>query len=341
MPPFLHLLVFFLSASAAPPDDAGPPQESLYLQEEEPVLIQRAISAKARVEAADSFFRGETGIPQAWPELQGSPLNSESYLRSQLHLLQAGAEARAEDRRTGGEGLPQDLSERRRKALSEALLLEEREDEGKRRLLTALLVGLKAHPGLEASALDPHFSALSSQRSGLDPEKEEDLALAASIFGQEERLRRLVDAALQSLAQNSPSALSRFIEEEMEFSPAGMTSTERREQRRRLSLATPLLGEEMAARAGPRISLLDKLLQSEELRSLKAELDGLVALGDYPAGHDWKAEKEALPAKRGEHEAEQEEEGQGGREKVPAEGTCAGRLRVAPGFLRFVLIDQR
>jgi hypothetical protein len=299
VPVFLLLLFFFGSVLAEPPLEEGPTQEALYLQKIEPALQERGLVAQARLDAAADFFRGDGMLGMAWPELEGEPLNSPAYLGAQLHQLQKRAEARAEDRRAAAsDDIPAGLRQRRQEVLGNALLLEEREDMEKSRLLTALLVGIRAHPQLGSNALDAHFSRLSALREGLREDKEEDLALATSVYGQEKRLRETILAAVHSMGLGSPSPLVGFVEEELLHSPASMSTLERREQSRRLTLLLPLMDARTSEESGRRLSLLEKLLVSEELRELRAELLELDSLEDYPEGLDWAAERARLLKER-------------------------------------------
>ncbi len=144
------------SARAAPGDAVA----AQVLQQVLPTLEARRLAASQRQLAAERWFAGESSLEGAFPDLAHAPLDAPSWINGELRRLDRAGQLREVERTSA---LPVDLPEAER-----ALLLAAREatldaeiqaDQGRRRLLLALLAGLERAPGLRADRAEVEVRA--------------------------------------------------------------------------------------------------------------------------------------------------------------------------------------
>jgi hypothetical protein len=164
----LYLLLGLLALSPAAAADPGVTW-ARFQQEELPAWQARGASAEARAEAARAYFAGNLPLLEAFPSLEGVPLDSPSWLSSQLARLDAAGAARAAERFTPAPELPAAWqAEQRESARVRALDAEDEADGLERRLLLALQQLIKDHPELSRAALDPVRAQLKARLAQAD-----------------------------------------------------------------------------------------------------------------------------------------------------------------------------
>lgn len=185
-----------LSAQAAPADAVA----AQVLQQALPALEARRLTAVERELAAARWFASESSLDGAFPDLAHAPLDAPSWINGELRRLDRAGQVRELERTSPA---PTDLPDAER-----ALLLAAREstldaeiqaDQGRRRLLLALLAGLERAPGLRAERTEAEVR--SAWREQLRPSAEEGVTPETSPDAQ-------ADAEQVALATAAGDALA-------------------------------------------------------------------------------------------------------------------------------------
>lgn len=120
-----------------------------------PAFIGRTEAARARVAARKALATGKGPFERAYPELSPASLGVAAVLRGRLGLLDDAAVQRALDHSAGPPDVPPGVLSRWRKANDAMHAAEEQADALERGMLTAVLAGLRANPGLSSEAVRP------------------------------------------------------------------------------------------------------------------------------------------------------------------------------------------
>lgn len=139
------------------------------VQEQIPAWRARRDGALARAEAATAYFEGRRALAEAFPELDGAPLDSPAWLSGRLDQLDAAGAARAAERYAVLPELQGGWQEaQRRQALEAALDAEDRADGLERRLILGLRQLIEDHPELRREALGPILEPLRARVAAAD-----------------------------------------------------------------------------------------------------------------------------------------------------------------------------
>lgn len=241
-------LVCLLMALGASVGRASPEANAQMVQQDLPALVGRAVGAEAAVADREAFFRGESTLLRAFPDLALSPLFQPGFVADARRGLLAGAQSRAAARLATP---PADLS-----ALVTAQWLatwdrvhhaEDRRDALAGRLLAAAAAGLIHAPELSKqqsaeseAGWAAAMSAGSTAQRGTPAARQASVASDAAVG-----LARMRAAALRQMAIPGDGALSKLIAAELSIPvPGDGTVLERSAARARLDRvrwAAPLL----------------------------------------------------------------------------------------------------
>ena len=250
------------------------------VQEQIPAWRARRDSALARAEAAAAYFEGQRALAEAFPGLDGAPLDSPAWLSGRLDQLDAVGAARAAERYAVLPELQGGWQEaQRRRELEAALDAEDRADGLERRLILGLRQLIEDHPELRREALEPILEPLRAR------------VAAADALGDEAGAEAL--AAARADALGAGEELQRFDALIAGIRRAATTSAPAPDYR-------PDLGRLRDPADGPLA-----LRRLELLRPFLGPADGAVldrALADFIDGEGLPQLREALAAARAELE---------------------------------------
>ena len=229
-------------ARATPEADARAVQQTL------PALQGRAAAAEAALADAEAFFRGESTLARAFPDLVMAPLYQPGFVADARRGLLAGAQTRAAARL---EDPPPDLGEQVRaewiRDWARVHTAEDARDAAQGRLLAAVAAGLARAPGLgigEMSGQEAAWAKALAAGQGLDATGAA-LQMAAAARQSTQGLVRLRRAALRRMAIPGDPALGALLQVELGVPVPGVGSAAELAQARdrldRVRRAVPLL----------------------------------------------------------------------------------------------------
>lgn len=242
-------------AWTAPPADApGAAVAVAELQQQAlPALQARISAARARIDAAEGFFRGDLPLGAAWPGLDAAPLGEADWRRGERARLERAAVLRAAERVAPlPPALPPDAAPVLRQAQAAATEAEARADALEAQLLDGLDAGLARAPGLAEPSLGRRLTALDAEArlpEGASP------GPAARAAAQAAALRAWRSAAVHAMVQPDSTALQALVDAALAAAPplgpvgAAEGESEARALQDRLVRVLPLLPRPDAAAA--------------------------------------------------------------------------------------------
>ena len=156
------MVVGAVLVAAPAPSEAGPAETwTHYRREVLGDLAARRAKADQRTDDARRFFTGDLPLNDAFPQLEGVPLDAAGSIEGRLRLLEEDSGARAVERTTPLPDLgSQSRTKQVTKALTAAIEAEEEADALERRLLISYRAILREHPQLGAEAVTDALAPL-------------------------------------------------------------------------------------------------------------------------------------------------------------------------------------
>ena len=188
------------------PDDAVTAQ---VVQQALPALEARRLAATERQIAAARWFTGASSLDGAFPDLAHAPLDATSWIDGELRRLDRLGQLREVERTSPlPEGLPEAEQRRLTEALQATLDAEIQADQGRRRLLLALLAGLERAPGLRAERTEAEVRA--TWRAQLHPGPEQEATPSPPPDAGQETDAAAEQVALATAAGDALAALQQL-----------------------------------------------------------------------------------------------------------------------------------